>query len=297
MRLATFHHDGGLRVGVVHGSELTDLLSVAPQLPTTVAGLLEAGPDALRAARAAAAAADGRRPLADVRLAAPIPGPRKFFGVGLNYAAHIEEATNRPAQAPTIFAKAPSCVTGPYDEIEYPAISNSLDYEGELGFVIGRRCRNLTRDQAHTAIAGYVVVNDFSVRDWQWQTSQWTLGKSFDTHGPFGPWLVTSDEIEDPHELGIRTFVNDELRQESNTRLLLYDCFTLVEHLSTACTLEPGDVVATGTPAGVGATMDPPCWLQPGDVVRVEIDGIGRIENVVAGARQTEPTTAREVAV
>jgi 2-keto-4-pentenoate hydratase/2-oxohepta-3-ene-1,7-dioic acid hydratase in catechol pathway len=295
MRLATFHYDGELRVGVVQASELVDLRVAAPELPATVAELLAAGPDALRAAGEAALRGD-RQPLSDVHLAAPIPSPGKFFGVGLNYAAHIEEATNQPATAPTIFAKAPSCVTGPYDEIEVPAVSTALDYEGEMGFVIGRRCRNVSREDASQVIAGYVVVNDVSVRDWQWQTSQWTLGKSFDTHGPFGPWLVTSDEVDDPHALDIRTFVNGELRQESNTRKLLYDCFTLVEHLSTVCTLEPGDVVATGTPAGVGATMDPPNWLAPGDVVRVEVTGIGDIENVVVAAKSAETPTVEEIA-
>ena len=156
-----------------------------------------------------------------------------------------------------------------------------LDYEGELGFVIGKRCRHVSRDNAADVIAGYLVVNDATVRDWQLRIPTWTMGKSFDTHGPIGPWIVTSDELSDPHQLQLRTWVNGELRQESNTKELIFDCFSLVEHLSTAFTLEPGDIVATGTPAGVGIGMKPPKLLKHGDAVRIEIEGIGEIENPV----------------
>jgi 2-keto-4-pentenoate hydratase/2-oxohepta-3-ene-1,7-dioic acid hydratase in catechol pathway len=294
VRLVTYHHhDGSLRAGVVREAAIVDLAHAAPHLPSSVLELLQEGDDALLAAERAAAEARETIPLASVRLAAPIVRPSKFLGVGLNYAAHVAEAVNRSADAPTVFAKASSCVNGPYDAIEHPEISETLDYEGELGFVIGRSCRNVSREDAPSVIAGYVVVNDVSVREWQWQTTQWTLGKSFDTHGPFGPWLTTCDEVGDPHDLDIRTYVNGELRQDSNTSLLLTDCYSLVEHLSTVFTLEPGDVVATGTPAGVGANMDPPRWLARGDVVRVEIDRLGAIENqVVAGARAALPPVA-----
>jgi 2-keto-4-pentenoate hydratase/2-oxohepta-3-ene-1,7-dioic acid hydratase in catechol pathway len=172
-------------------------------------------------------------------------------------------------------------VTGPYDEVHRPRVSDQLDYEGELGFVIGRRCRHVSREDAPGVIAGYLAVDDVSVRDWQVRTPQWTLGKSFDTHGPIGPWIVTADELGDPHALDIRTWVNGELRQSSNTANLIYDSYALVEVLSTVCTLEPGDIVATGTPGGVGMLMDPPQLLRAGDVVRVEIEGIGAIENRV----------------
>jgi 2-keto-4-pentenoate hydratase/2-oxohepta-3-ene-1,7-dioic acid hydratase in catechol pathway len=156
-----------------------------------------------------------------------------------------------------------------------------LDYEGELGFVIGRRCRHVARDDAADVIAGYLVVNDVTVRDWQLRTPTWTMGKSFDTHGPIGPWIVTTDELRDPHQLRLRTWVNDELRQDSNTKQLIFDCFELVEHFSTAFTLEPGDIVATGTPSGVGIVQKPPKLLKDGDVVRIEIEGIGQLENPV----------------
>jgi 2-keto-4-pentenoate hydratase/2-oxohepta-3-ene-1,7-dioic acid hydratase in catechol pathway len=160
-------------------------------------------------------------------------------------------------------------------------VSPLLDYEGELGFVIGRRCRHVPRDRAHEVIAGYLVVDDVTVRDWQLRVPTWTLGKSFDTHGPIGPWIVTPDEIGDPHALDLRTWVNGELRQHSNTKQLIFDCFAQVEHLSTAFTLEPGDIISTGTPSGVGGAMQPPRFLVAGDVVRVEIERIGHIENRV----------------
>ena len=182
---------------------------------------------------------------------------------------------------PIFFNKQTTCVTGPHDPIHLPRVSPLLDYEGELAFVIGRRCRHVSRERAAEVIAGYLVVNDVSVRDWQLRTPTMTMGKSFDTHGPMGPWLVTADEIGDPHALELRTWVNGELRQHSNTRHLIYDCFAQVEHLSTAFTLEPGDVVTTGTPAGVGGAMSPPRFLGRGDVVRIEIEKIGSIENRV----------------
>jgi 2-keto-4-pentenoate hydratase/2-oxohepta-3-ene-1,7-dioic acid hydratase in catechol pathway len=182
---------------------------------------------------------------------------------------------------PVFFNKQTTCVVGPGDDVHLPRVSSLLDYEGELGFVIGRRCRHVPRDRAAEVIAGYVVVNDVSVRDWQLRTPTMTMGKSFDTHGPMGPWLVTPDEVGDPHALELRTWVNGELRQHSNTRQLIFDCFAQVEHLSTAFTLEPGDVVTTGTPSGVGGAMQPPRFLVVGDVVRVEIERVGRIENRV----------------
>jgi 2-keto-4-pentenoate hydratase/2-oxohepta-3-ene-1,7-dioic acid hydratase in catechol pathway len=182
---------------------------------------------------------------------------------------------------PTIFNKQSTCVTGPTDPVHVPRASHVLDYEGELGIVIGRRGRHVSRDDAADYIAGYVVVNDVTVRDWQFRIPTWTMGKSFDTHGPIGPWIVTTDEIGDPHRLDLRTYVNGELRQESNTKQLIFDSFYLVEHFSTAFTLEPGDIIATGTPSGVGIVHKPPQILKAGDVVRVEIEGIGEIENPI----------------
>jgi 2-keto-4-pentenoate hydratase/2-oxohepta-3-ene-1,7-dioic acid hydratase in catechol pathway len=257
MKLATFSHHGTTRIGAVDGDEMVDLAAAAPELPREMVAFLEAGREALGAAHAAMA--DGPRiPLADVRLEAPLARPPKFLAVGLNYADHVAESGVETPRHPTIFNKQSTCVTGPTDPIHVPRVSHVLDYEGELGFVIGRRCRHVSRDDA-----------------------TWTMGKSFDTHGPIGPWIVTPDELPDPHQLRLCTWVNGKLRQESNTKELIFDCFALVEHLSTAFTLEPGDLVATGTPAGVGITMKPPQLLKAGDVVRVGIEDIGETENPV----------------
>jgi len=286
MKLATFTHpkdparSKGTRIGVVVDDRVVDLSKAAPDLPREMLALLEAGPPALEAARRAVEGVP-RLPLAEVTLEAPIRRPPKFIGIGLNYADHVAEANLETPQFPTIFNKQSTCVVGPCDPVHLPRVSQVLDYEGELGFVIGRRCRHVSREDAANAIAGYTVVNDVSVRDWQLRIPTWSIGKSFDTHGPIGPWIVTSDELRDPHHLALRTWVNGELRQDSNTRELIFDCFTLVEHLSTAFTLEPGDVIATGTPSGVGITMKPPRLLKAGDLVRVEIEGIGEIVNPI----------------
>jgi 2-keto-4-pentenoate hydratase/2-oxohepta-3-ene-1,7-dioic acid hydratase in catechol pathway len=177
----------------------------------------------------------------------------------------------------------PTAANGPFDAIEFPAVSQDLDYEAELVVVIGKRCRNVPQARVAEAIFGYCVGNDVSVRDWQKRTPQWTIGKSFDTHAPFGPWITTADEVN-TSSLGIRSFVNGEQRQSSNTSQMLFDCAAQIEHLSQAMTLEPGDLIYTGTPAGVGMAHNPPVYLKPGDVVRVEIDGLGAIENRVEPA-------------
>ena len=280
MKLATFTHAGTTRIGVVDGDDIVDLAATSPDLPSDMLAFLEGGADALHVAREAIGAGS-RLPLADVRLEAPIARPPKFLAVGLNYADHVAESGMDTPQNPTIFNKQSTCVTGPFDPVHVPRASHVLDYEGELGFVVGQRCRHVSRDDAADVIAGYLVVNDATVRDWQLRTPTWTMGKSFDTHGPIGPWIVTADEIRDPHQLRLRTWVNGDLRQDSNTKQLMFDCFALVEHFSTAFTLEPGDIVATGTPSGVGIAAKPPQLLKAGDVVRIEIEGIGQIENPV----------------
>ena len=223
-----------------------------------------------------------RHPLEEVRLLAPVR-PRKFLGIGLNYADHIAESGMEAPEFPVFFNKQSTCVVGPGDDVHMPRVSSLLDYEGELAIVIGQRCRHVSEEHAADVIAGYTVTNDLSVRDWQLRTPTMTLGKSFDTHGPLGPWVVTADELGDPHSLSIKTWVNDELRQDGNTSEMIYDCFQQVAHLSEAFTLEPGDVIATGTPAGIGAVRQPfpEGLLKVGDVVRVEIEGIGTLENTV----------------
>jgi 2-keto-4-pentenoate hydratase/2-oxohepta-3-ene-1,7-dioic acid hydratase in catechol pathway len=278
MKLATFTHGGRTRIGVVAGDEIVDLSDV-PGLPREMRAFLDAGTPALDAARAAAAKATARLPLASVALEAPIRRPPEILAVGLNYRDHIEEAKLPMPQFPLFFNKQTASVAGPHDAIHLPRVSNKLDYEGELAFVIGRLARHVPRARAHEVIAGYLVCDDVSVRDWQFKAPTWTLGKSFDTHCPLGPWIVTPDEVEDPHALELRTWVNGEERQHSNTRNLIFDCYHCVETLSTVFTLEPGLVVTTGTPSGVGGPQRR--YLKAGDVVRIEIERIGAIENRV----------------
>jgi len=219
-----------------------------------------------------------------VHLESPILRPPKILAIGVNYRDHVEEAKEagmKIPEFPMVFNKQSTSAHPPYEPFHMPRASHVLDYEGELALVIGRRCRHVPADRAGEVIAGYAVANDVTVRDWQLRVPTWTMGKSFDTHCPLGPWIVTADEVPDPHSLDLKTWVNGELRQSSNTKNLIFDCFALIEHLSTAFTLEPGDVIVTGTPGGVGIAMKPPQLLKVGDVVRIAIDGVGEIENGV----------------
>jgi 2-keto-4-pentenoate hydratase/2-oxohepta-3-ene-1,7-dioic acid hydratase in catechol pathway len=278
MRLCRFDAGDGASLGVVEDDTVRDLGAVDPALPTEPAAAPGVGIERLEAlARQAPEHA-----LADVRLLAPAR-PRKFLAIGLNYADHIAESGLEAPEFPVFFNKQVTCVVGPGGDVHLPRVSSLLDYEGELAIVIGARCRHVPEDRAHEVIAGYTIANDVSVRDWQLRTPTMTLGKSFDTHGPLGPWIVTPDELGDPHDLAIRTYVNGEPRQDGNTREMIYGCFQQIAHLSTAFTLEPGDVIATGTPAGIGAVRQPfpEGLLKVGDVVRVEIDGIGELRNTI----------------
>ena len=288
MKLATFVHQGRQKIGVVEGDFVRDV-SDKPEAPASLRALLNDGESGLDWMRRAAADAP-RVALTDVQLCAPIPAPQKFLGLGGNYESHIAEAMNvgmpRPRNVQTWFNKQVSCIAGPHDSVHKPRVSDQFDYEGELGIVIGRRGRHIRAEHAHEFIAGYVVVNDMSVRDWQMRAATHMIGKSFDTHGPFGPYLVTQDEVPDPHALRLRTWVNGELRQDGNTSEMIHRVEAMLVELSTAFTLEPGDVLSTGSPSGVGGLMNPPCFLRPGDVVRVEIESIGAIENRVV----LEPT-------
>ena len=283
MRLATFSQGGETRIGVVLGQEIADLASADPRLPTGMRQLLACGPEALEAAKAAAARA-GRYPLAEVRLEAPTPDPRKFLGLGLSYRSHAEEVVRRGRPLPAHqnwFNKQVTAINGPYDPIHLPRVSCQLDYEGELALVIGRPARHVRKAEAMAYIAGFMVCNDVSVRDWQQRAPTAMLGKSFDTHGPIGPWLTTPDELGDPGALGLRTWVDGELRQDGSTAELMYGFGEMIEELSAVFTLEPGDILTTGTPAGVGQYREPPLWLKPGERVKVEVEGLGHIENLV----------------
>lgn len=290
MKLATFTYCGVTRIGVVDGDRVTDLSRVVPDLPTDMIAFLEAGEKAMEAARSATSREGESFPLDQVRLEAPVLRPRKFLAMGANYTDKVKYLASRPElkekgiQVPEYqiwFNKQVTCINGPYDPVEMPSVSVELDYEVELAFVIGKRCRHVTKDDAAGVIAGYLICNDVSVRDWQLRTPTATLGKSFDTHGPIGPWLVTADEVGDPHALGLRCYVNGEERQNGSTSDMIFGCFDIVEYLSTVFTLEPGDVLSTSSPLGSGAMMNPPQYLKVGDIVRCEVDGIGHIENVV----------------
>ena len=281
MRLARFLGPEGPRLGVVReDGTIADVTDAG--FPTDTAVLLAAGPDALDDVRRAVDGPNVRTvDQAEAHLLAPVPRPPKFLAIGLNYADHVAESATPKPEHQLWFNKQSTCVIGPDEPIHIPRASSVVDYEGELAFVIGQRCRHVPADRAREVVAGYTIVNDVSVRDWQRRTPTMTMGKSFDTHGPMGPWLVTPDELGDPHHLRLRTWVSDDLRQDSTTDNLIFDCWQMIEHLSTAFTLEPGDVISTGTPGGVGIARNPPALLSHGDIVRIEIEGIGVLENPV----------------
>jgi len=284
MKLVTFSRQGRTSIGKLVGSRVIDLPAADPRLPSTMKALLAGGKPLLAIAQEVKADGAPSYPLSAVRLEPPVPDPSKFLAIGMNYRRHVEEAKRGGINVPDAqvwFNKQVSCVNGPYDPVHMPKVSDKLDYEVELGVVIGQRCRHIDARDAASVIAGYLVMNDVSVRDWQLRTPTMTLGKSFDTTGPIGPWLVTADEVPDPQALTLRLRVNGEVRQEVSTSEMIYSVADQVAYLSTVMTLEPGDLIATGTPSGVGAAMQPPSFLKVGDVMRAEIDGLGHIENVV----------------
>lgn len=281
MKLCTFTHGQRTRIGVVVGELVIDLPAVAPELPATMLEFLAAGDEAMAAAEAAQTKADVAFPVADVVLEPPVPMPGKILAIGLNYADHVAETGAEAPKVQMWFNKQHNAANRPYGSINKPAVSDMLDYEGELAFVIGKRAKHVPAERASEVIAGYCCGNDVSVRDWQAAARTMQIGKSFDTHAPFGPWIATADEVGDPHNLDIRTVVNDEVRQNSNTKHLIFNCFEQIAHLSKSFTLDPGDVIFTGTSSGVAAAMKPPKWLRVGDEVRVEIEKVGYIEHRV----------------
>lgn len=278
MKLAAFDAGQGRELAVVTDAGLVSITRAAPALVTEMIDLIArwdtVGGAVADIARSRAADAA----LAEARLLAPIARPGKIMAIGLNYADHIAESGIETPAAQTWFSKATTAVNGPNDPIQIPKVSPFLDYEAEMVAIVGKGGRHISREAAPAALFGFCVGNDATVRDWQHRTSQWVVGKSFDSHAPFGPWITTSDEVGDPHGLDIRCLVNGESRQASNTGQLVFDVWAQVEHLSQAMTLEPGDVIFTGTPGGVGAAMTPRQFLKDGDVVRVEIDRLGAIE-------------------
>ncbi len=284
MKLVTFSCRGHLSIGKIIGDQVVDLPASDASLPATMRELLAGGAAMMQRARDVDAGKAVTYPLADVRLEATVPNPSKFLAIGMNYAKHAAEARQLGVQVPDTqvwFNKQVSCVNGPFDPVHMPRVSDNLDYEAELCVVIGKRCRHVSAADARSVIAGYMVTNDVSVRDWQKRSATMTLGKSFNTTGPIGPWLVTDDDVADPHNLNMRMLLNGQVKQEVNTGEMVHNIYEQIAYLSTVMTLEPGDLLATGTPSGVGVAMTPPQWVKIGDVMRVEIDGIGHIENVV----------------
>jgi ureidoglycolate lyase len=277
MKLISYSKAGEALIGVTDGKKVARLNGRLDATVTDMLSLMEAWESVKKTVQAIRTFDYS---LDEVRLRPPIMRPGKILGMGLNYADHVAEAgMEMPAQQ-IWFSKMVNTVTGPFDSIQRPKVSNALDYEAELVVVIGKKCRHVNKDDAAEVIFGYSAGNDVSVRDWQMRTTQFLLGKTFDTHAPYGPWIVTTDELN-PSDLFIRSYVNNERRQDSRTKHLIFNCADQIAYLSQVMTLEPGDLIFTGTPGGVGAAMKPPKWLVPGDKVRVEIEGIGHIENTV----------------
>lgn len=284
MKLARYRYLDAVTVGAVRGDRVIALAQLLPGVPSSLKAVIAAGQPLwlqLQALLDQQSAGAGVA-LVEVQLLAPINDAQKFLAIGMNYQDHADEARKAGIPIPTSqlwFNKQISCITGPFDGIDMPKVSDKLDYEAELGVVIGKRCRHVSVADAQSVIGGYLVMNDVSVRDWQARSPTFTLGKSFDTHGPMGPWITTADEVPDPHALRLTLSVNGEPRQDASTGGMIYNIFEQIAYLSTVMTLEPGDLIATGTPANVGIALGK--FLKVGDVVRVEVQGLGAIENRV----------------
>lgn len=290
MRLVSFRDGQHTRLGAVTTADghdvIVDLHRADPALPVDAIAFLTEGASA-RARAAVVLSAPPAHAITEYdagRLTAPIPRPGKIICIGLNYRDHVAESAQAAPDYPTVFAKYATCVIGPREAIVLPRASERVDYEGELAVVIGRYAKDVPPAEALGYVAGYTPFNDVSARDYQQRTSQWTIGKTFDTFGPMGPALVTADDVPDPHNLTLRVTIGNDVLQESNTRHLIFSIPQLIAYLSAVMTLEPGDVIATGTPGGVGDARTPPRYLRPGEVVTVDIEGIGRLENPVVAA-------------
>lgn len=284
MYIVSYWSQGSLRAGIVHDSILVD--AAALKAPSTVRALLETGPETLDQIlrRAQHAFENGTEPLISleqVELGPPVPNPDKIICLGLNYHEHAAEFQTNIPKAPILFAKFPNALCGPSSPIVLPRISTQIDYEGELTVVIGRKCKEVPEQEALNYVAGYTIMNDVSARDLQMQTSQWTAGKVLDTFAPMGPGIVPASDIPDPQALQITTRVNGVTLQSGNTRDMIFPVAKTVAFISSLMTLEAGDIIATGTPSGVGFKRQPPIFLKTGDIVEVEIERIGMIRNPV----------------
>jgi acylpyruvate hydrolase len=286
MKLVTFSYEGLTRIGLISGSSILDLSRALPNLPRTMLDFLAAGEPALQQARDALAAPlpAALIPSAEVTIQAPIPRPGKLICMGHNYLDHTATASGELPEYPELFLKASSSVIGPGFPIIVPPSSPYIDYEAEFCLVIGRLARRVSEAEAMQYVVGYTLLNDVTARDYTRRASQWMLGKSFDTFAPLGPTLVTKDEVPDPHQLELSITVNGEERQHSNTRNLIFTIPFLVSYISQVQTLEPGDVISTGTPSGSGAGRKPPVFLKAGDQMRINVEKIGELYNPVIAA-------------
>jgi 2-keto-4-pentenoate hydratase/2-oxohepta-3-ene-1,7-dioic acid hydratase in catechol pathway len=286
MKLATLSAGGAPEVGIVRDDGIVSLSRAAPAMAPDMIALISRWPGIEAEVRRIAGSSPRDFLLSDVRLTAPVQRPGKIFAIGLNYADHIAESKMPAPEHQVWFTKAVTAINDPYGAVELTTPS-FVDYEVEMVVVIGRGGRRFAAENAQAAVFGYCVGNDVSERMWQHRTPQWSLGKSFDTHAPIGPWITTADEVGNPHTLDISCSVNGERRQNSNTAHLVFDVWKQIEHLSQAMTLEPGDLIFTGTPGGVGAAMDPRVFLKAGDRVRCEIERLGAIENICEAGMAT----------
>lgn len=282
MRLVTYQADATPRIGILREDQVIDVQEVTPQAPETMREFLAQDESTLAEIDRATSNASGQ-PLDGLRLLAPVPDPRKVICIGLNYADHAAESGLEPPSEPVVFCKFPTAIAADGDAIVLPAASKQVDYEAELVVVIGRGGRHIAEADALQHVGGYACGHDVSARDWQLQKpgGQWLLGKTFDTFAPVGPYLATRDEIEDPGKLDIALRLNGQTMQQSSTEQLIFSIPQLISHLSTIFTLEPGDLIFTGTPPGVGMARDPQVFLQDGDTVEVEIEGLGVLKNPV----------------
>ena len=281
MRLCVFDTTDGPRPGLVLGDEIADISAALPGLSSYPVDMLAREPSGVEAIEKAARSAP-RVPLKSARLKAPLRRPGKILGIGLNYRDHAKETGREPPTTQMWFNKQSSSLHGPFDPVLMPAVSTALDYEVELVVVIGRYGRHVPRERAHEIVAGYMTGCDYSVRDWQRVTPTMIMGKGFNTHAPVGPWITTPDEAGDVSNMSLKCWVNGELRQDGNTGQMIFDVPAQIEHLTKAFALEPGDLIFTGTPAGVGAAFTPPKFVKVGDRVRVEVERLGVIEAVIA---------------
>lgn len=323
MRLVTYRNRGDERAGAVVGDWVVDLeraaavlddptgvaTGVRGTLPATLRGLLQLEERGMSLASRLIAAVVGRLDadaedlreagvllnLQEVRLAPPIPDPGKIICLGHNYRAHAEETGGRTPVAPELFAKYANTLIGHREPIQIPKVTDQVDYEAELAVVIGRRGHDIAAEDAQTYIAGYTILNDVSAREYQFMTTQWLAGKSFDTFGPVGPWIVTRDEVPDPHDLRITLSVDGDTLQDSHTGQMIFTIPATIAFVSQIMTLEPGDIISTGTPEGVGFVRKPPRFLRPGETVQVTIERVGTLENPVVAAAEGDGSS-RQIA-